>query len=103
MMKSTQVNRHESGDLTISTIWCNDGDHLYETGIKHPDYNDGSWVIVEAYDTEESARDGHDKWMTTMIDPLPPELVDCHNAWTSKFVENRNFPRSQGTDVPKEK
>lgn len=35
--------------IRISTARCSDGSQPYETAIQHPDYNDGDYVIVEAY------------------------------------------------------
>lgn len=75
------VANFTDGVLTVDTTYVNDGAHPYETGIEHPQYNEGDWVIVEAYDTKEDAQAGHDKWVVTMTaDDLPPLLTDCANA-----------------------
>lgn len=83
------VGRHDIDDHTfISTAEIYDGSHPYETGVKHPEYNDGSMVIVEAYDTREEAEAGHAKWVKTMTaDELPTELVDCCNAGIAQLCD----------------
>jgi hypothetical protein len=63
-----------------------DSEHEYETGIAHPSYNDGKWVIVEDYDTEEDAKKGHDKWVKIMTaDSLPSVLNDVSTAVIAKL------------------
>jgi len=37
----------------------------FETAIKHPQYEDGHWCIVEFYDDRELAVLGHKKWLET--------------------------------------
>ena len=55
--------------------------HNYETAVQHPEYNDGKWIIVESYDTEEDAHNGHEKWVKIMTsDFLPAELKDVSTA-----------------------
>src|SRR5437016_4885712 len=48
---------------TILVAGAGSGVKPYETGIKHPLYNDGRWICVAAYDTPEEARAGHDRWV----------------------------------------
>lgn len=62
--------------------------HPYETAVGHPEYNNGEWVIVEAYDTEEDARNGHEKWVKTMTgDSLPNELKDVSTATLARMLD----------------
>jgi hypothetical protein len=62
--------------------------HSYETGVAHPEYNDGDWVIVESYDTENDARDGHEKWVKIMTaDSLPAELMDISTSTIANMCE----------------
>ena len=71
----------ENVGLMVSTASVNDGAHPFETAVAHPEYNDGAMVIVEAYDTKEDAKVGHERWVTTMIaKELPKQLVDCCNS-----------------------
>lgn len=93
-----KVDRFEKDDLIIDTARRFDGRQPYETGIEHPEYNDGRWVIVEAYDTKEEAQVGHNAWvekMTTL--ELPNILRDCQNAEISSFADafgcDMEFPR----------
>lgn len=74
----------DSGVLKVSTVRVSDGDKPFETGIAHPDYNNGDWVIVEAYDSRYFAEEGHNRWVRTMTNkPLPRVLEDCGNSTIS--------------------
>lgn len=78
---SRKVDRYEDGDLVVSTARVTDSDKPYETAVMHPLYNDGKFVIVELYDTEDEARNGHEHWVRTMTqDELPDELRDVSTA-----------------------
>lgn len=47
---------------------------------KHPATKWLRMIIVEAYDTEEEARAGHDKWLRAVLnDTLPAVIEDCCN------------------------
>lgn len=71
----------EGGDLIVDTCAVTDSSRPFETGVKHPRYNDGAWVIVELYDTREEAQAGHQRWVETMTRPeLPPSLLDVSTA-----------------------
>ena len=83
------------GDFLVDTAAVSDGRLPYETAIKHPEYNDGNMIIVEAYPNKEGAQAGHEKWIKTMItEPLPEVLVDCKNAeLMSLYDEELSYPR----------
>lgn len=90
---------NEAGDQMVSTAEVPDGAKPYETAFKHPDYNDGKMVIVEAYDDRESALAGHNRWVSVMVDgPLPDALKDCANAEIAQLCEALGsdfmFPRT---------
>ena len=89
------VDRYEEGEVVVDTASVSDGSQPYETGICHPEYNDGDWVIVEAYDTKEEAQEGHIKWVYKMTDKnLPTRLTDCCNAGIAQlFGDDLVFPR----------
>lgn len=71
----------ENVGLMVSTASVNDGAHPFETAVAHPEYNNGSMVIVEAYDTKKEAKAGHEQWEKAMTaKELPERLVDCCNA-----------------------
>lgn len=75
------VSHFEEGDLIVDTAEVTDGKQPYETGICSLYYNEGKWVIVEAYDTKEEAEIGHNCWVEKMTkDALPTTLVDCVNC-----------------------
>jgi hypothetical protein len=92
------IGTYEGEDFIVDTAAVNDGTHPYETGVQHPRYNPGGWVIVEAYDTEVQAYEGHDRWVKTMTtQPLPDELVDCANSLIAQLQVElcgiKRFPR----------
>ncbi len=60
--------------LVIDTCRVSDQPEPYhfETGICHPKYKNGGWIIVELYKTEEEAVLGHNKWIREMTGKLLP-------------------------------
>lgn len=72
---------------TIDTAAVTDSDQPYETGIQHPQYNGGSWVIVEMYDDKKSALAGHKRWVETFTKGLPSELEDKATASIAKLLD----------------
>lgn len=78
------IARFESAEMPgviIDTCKVYDGEQNYETGICHPEYNDGDWMIVESYDTAEEAEEGHLKWVRKMTgENLPKTIRDCCNS-----------------------
>jgi hypothetical protein len=93
------VARDEISDgLMIDTCSVSDGSQPYETAVMHPEYNDGKWVIVEAYDTKKAAKEGHKRWKATMTaEKLPEALIDCQNAHIAKLCAENRFPRQKAT------
>lgn len=72
----------------VDTCYVNDGHQPYETAVAHPQYNEGKWVIVEAYDTKDQAQDGHDRWINLMAsDKRPSILKDCSNSFIQSFLD----------------
>jgi hypothetical protein len=89
-----KVARYEQGGLFISTALVNDSDDPYETAVAHPAYNDGEIVIVETYGDLDSAKAGHEKWVSIMTRPeLPAKLVDTSTALIAKLC------RATGNDL----
>jgi hypothetical protein len=71
------IKNTKAGKAEIDTAAVGDSDQPYETGIKHPLYNDGGWVIVEMYDSKEDAKKGHQEWVDIFSkDELPNNLKD---------------------------
>lgn len=94
---SRQVDRHEIDGMIIDTARVSDGIQPFETGIAHPRYNYGNWVIVESYNNIKEASKGHDKWVKIMTsEELPASLKDCGNAMIShlggKIGMDMEFP-----------
>lgn len=84
-----KVDRFEQDDLIIDTCAVNDiNDYDYETGIEHPSYNKGSWVIVEQYKTKAQAKKGHKNWIKIMTSKkLPKQLKDVSTCNTKQFMK----------------
>lgn len=85
------VKNYTKDEMSIDTSAVSDSDKSYETGIQHPLYNEGEWVIVELYDNKEEAESGHDKWVKIMTaDTLPDSLQDvstCAIAEISRALD----------------
>lgn len=95
-----KIDRYDGDGFCIDTCAVSDGEKPYETGIKHPEYNEGYWIIVEAYDTPLAAKNGHNRWVEIMTDKqLPDSLKDCGNAEISQLLEEvggtMEFPRKE--------
>jgi hypothetical protein len=74
--------------ICIDTCDVSDSDKPYETGVAHPSYNGGQIIVVELYDTKESALKGHNKWVKKMTSKnLPKELIDVSSAEVAKFCD----------------
>lgn len=83
-----KIARYEKDEITIDTAMVTDSDKDYETGIKHPNYNNGKWIITELYDTKEEAKEGHDKWVKIMTtDKLPDKLKDVSTCEFISFIK----------------
>lgn len=71
-----RVARYEEDDLFISTCRVSDSTKPFETAVAHPKYNGGKIVIVELYNTEKEAQEGHARWVNTMSSHAPRVLHD---------------------------
>ena len=81
-----KVANYSEGKLVVDTCAVTDSSKPYETGIAHPDYNDGDWIVVGLYDTKEQALEGHDKWVKKMKSRLPKKLIDVSTAEAAGMV-----------------
>jgi hypothetical protein len=96
-----KVDRYEDETLLVDTCAVSDGAKPYETAVAHKEYKGGSWIVVEAYDTQEEAQAGHDRWVATMTaEELPDMLADCRNAAiTALFADDpMEYPRGSVDD-----
>lgn len=84
-----KVDRYESDNgLIVDTAAVTDSEKPYETGICHPAYNSGDWVIVELYDTKEEAQAGHSRWVQTMTaGELPQALTDVSTCEVANLLD----------------
>jgi len=82
-----KVDNYKDGELVIDTCSVNDSDEPFETGICHPKYNDGKWVIVEMYSNKKEAKLGHKRWIKTMTNSLPKELKDVSTSEIKKLLD----------------
>ena len=82
-----KVANFKKGEIVVDTCRVTDSNKPYETGISHPRYNNGKWVIVELYDTEKEAKIGHDKWVKTILaKKLPISLIDVSTSAIVKLI-----------------
>lgn len=98
--KYREVAHYEQDGIIVDTARVSDGFQPIETAVAHPEYNNGKWVIVAAYDTIEAATSGHDEWARKMTtEPLPDKLVDCQNNPMAKMGASigvkMEFPRER--------
>lgn len=83
-----KVDHYEQDGTTIDTCRVTDSSKDYETGISHPKYNNGDWIIVELYDTKEEAIKGHEKWVLAMtLHPLPEHLTDVSDCGIAQLCD----------------
>lgn len=61
-----KVDNTETDVFEVDTALVTDRDWLYETAVKHKDFNGGDWIVVEGCDDKEEAQAMHDKWVKFM-------------------------------------
>ena len=84
-----EIAHDETEDLVVDTVAVNDSEQPFETGIKHPLYNDGRWIIVEMYNTKEEAVIGHNKWVEKMTAAeLPDQLEEKGTSGAIDLLRN---------------
>ncbi len=83
LVENTKINSAE-----VDTVMVTDSAEPYETGISHPQYNDGSWVIVEMYNTKKEAKEGHKRWVEVFSkDELPVKLEDVSTSNIAELLK----------------
>jgi len=83
-----KVANFEENGLIVDTCAVTDSNKPYETGITHPSYNNGEWIIVELYSTKKEAEAGHKKWVNIMTSSkLPKLLKDVSTATIAKACD----------------
>ena len=92
--EARKVANYQEDGLVIDTCAVTDSSMPFETGICHPLYNGGDWIIVELYPDKESAVEGHEKWVGTMTaSELPPELRDMSSATLADMLDSSGLCR----------
>jgi hypothetical protein len=79
-----KVDKYKCKEFIVDTCWINDNDPPYESAVSHKDFNNGSWCVLEHYDTKEKAQIGHNKWVNkfkndevdVIVDDTPKCFVD---------------------------
>lgn len=95
------VNNYDDGVTKVDTARVTDGQKPFETAVSHKDYNNGQWIIVEAYDTVDEAKIGHESWVKTMTaERLPDVLFDCCNAKIAKAALDFGWPSAFPRECP---
>jgi len=99
------VDRFEEGQIIVDTCEVSDGEKPFETAVMHPEYNNGKWIAVQAYDTVEEAQRGHNNWVRTMTNKvLPKSLKECGNCGVAALLEavggKIEFNRGEKVDEP---
>ena len=84
--ESRKVANTEINGATIDTAAVSDSSQPFETGIKHPDFRNGLWIIVELYPNKEKAKAGHEKWVSVFEKGLPEVLKDVNETELEKFA-----------------
>lgn len=86
--KERLVENTKVGEGVVDTVRVTDCDQPFETGVSHPLYNNGDWVIVEQYDTKAEAAKGHKKWVKILSqEELPESLTDVNQCSIAKIAE----------------
>jgi len=82
MLTSRQLDCFIEGRTFVSTVEVHDHPPTkFETAVAHPEYNDGSLIIVQEYMTEEQALAGHKRWVKIMTsNELPEQIEDVSSA-----------------------
>ncbi len=95
----------DENGLVVDTCAVSDAREPFETGVKHPAYNGGAWVIVEMYKSKKAAKSGHEKWVKKMTaDILPASLTDTGTSEISLEMDticNDTEWRKRKKEAPK--
>ena len=75
---SRLVYNYESDNFTIDTCLVTDSEYNYETAVKYDGFNDGRWMIVEQYNTESEAQNGHNRWVEYLTNNEPEYFEDIN-------------------------
>ena len=91
--------QYEGNGYTVLTCEVDDAPSPFETSVQHPEYNDEHWIAVETYNRREDAEVGHDKWVRTMKESPPDQLVEVGESPIPKMLDEYYKGRSWRTMV----
>lgn len=83
-----KIANYNKDGVVIDTCAVSDSRQPYETGIQHPQYNSGDWVIVELYNTKTEAQIGHDKWVAILVNNPPRQLQDVSTCASANILRD---------------
>ena len=81
-----KVDSYKKDDLFVDTCRVSDSTKPFETAVSHPAFNDNNLIIVELYDTEEAAKEGHLRWIDKMLNNPPLQLIDVSTAGAASLL-----------------
>lgn len=89
--EARNVAQYEDGDLRISTVQVptevTDGATLYQTGVSHPDFAGGNWIVVGEFQSREAAQAGHEGWIERFKEGIPESLTDVCSIPDARFPD----------------
>lgn len=89
-----KVGRYEFEEGFLSTCQVGDSKYPYESAISHKKYNNGEIIIIENYNSEKEAKEGHEKWKKMIINnELPSKIEDVGACFLSQ-IRNALFNES---------
>lgn len=71
-VRSVAKFQGSSGDILVSTFY---GENVYQTAVKHPDYDETDLVLAQEYESEDKAREGHNFWVQAVLTNSLPPLI----------------------------
>jgi hypothetical protein len=83
--RTRRLERFERNGIIVNTYY---GENVYQTEVKHPQYNANKAVLVQEYPDSDQAESGHKYWLkAAMSNSLPPliEQQDAEKAQTRSY------------------
>lgn len=69
------VRNTKTDEFELDTVAVYDRPWNYETAVRHDDFNDGDWIVLDGCDTKEDAEDMHERWFFKLLSGVD-ELTD---------------------------
>lgn len=77
-----KVERTERENFTLDTVMVYDRSWLYETAVRHRDFNNNNWIILDGCDTKDEAIKMHNTWLKFLEDNAFETLTDYYDNYT---------------------